>query len=413
MTELSNSLPSEESRKAAVYLLHLMGCALNGTKAESKPVDISWELVYKLAARNSVQGLAWFGAETCDDVPNDLRATWKASADRVLYRHAMFGIERESILKDMAARGLSYLPLKGLLLVNYYPRPEMRSMCDNDILYGYVEPDPQGGYRIQGATEREREKIIYQATKELNDIMLAREYSIRSEHSGNHETYLKKPFYNFEMHRKLISISSSLYAYYENPWKRAIRDELDPFAYRFSDEDEYVYVIAHAFKHFDVAGCGIRILADIYAFMEAKGRGLDWAYVQKQFEALGISDFERQMRELALVGLNGGANLTDAQLELLWYMVGSGTYGTDSQRIANNIKKNIDAKGGGATSKARYLWRRIVGGKGFIEEHFPVFHKHKILLPFYPFYRVFWIATRNRGGKLKEIKMLFGGNDQV
>lgn len=412
MTKLNNLLPSEESRKAAVYLLHLMGCSLRGAKADSKPADVSWEMVYKLAVRNSVQNLAWFGVEACEGMPDNLRTKWKASAGKVLYKHAMFGMEREAILRDMAARGLSHLPLKGLLLVNYYPRPEMRSMCDNDILYGYVEPDPWGGYRIQGATEKEREKLVYKATKELTSIMASRGYENYSEHSGNHEIYLKKPFYNFEMHRKLASVSSDLYAYYENPWKRAIQDESDPFAYRFSDEDEYVYVIVHAFKHFDVAGCGIRILADIHAFMQAKGESLDWIYIQEQLNALGIFDFEKQVRELAHAGLSG-EELSDEQLELYWYMVGSGTYGTDSQRIANSIRKNAEKNGDDTGSKVRYLWWRFIGGKEYIEDHFPVFHKYKILLPIYPFFRVYWVVTRNWKGKLKEMKMLFGKSDRA
>ena len=97
-------------------------------------------------------------------------------ADMTLLRLLRFDAEREQVLSAMAARGLSYLPLKGVLIAGYYPAPEMRSMADNDILYGFVEPDEGGGFRISGADEAERGRATALAVREAAALMAERGY---------------------------------------------------------------------------------------------------------------------------------------------------------------------------------------------------------------------------------------------
>ena len=47
----------------------------------------------------------------------------------------LFDAERKGILDFMEQRGIWYLPLKGVVLKDYYPAVGMRQMSDNDILY--------------------------------------------------------------------------------------------------------------------------------------------------------------------------------------------------------------------------------------------------------------------------------------
>ncbi|MDU1389842.1 MAG: nucleotidyltransferase family protein, partial [Eggerthella sp.] len=126
-------------RESAFYLIHLMSCALNDVQPCSLPEGASWDEVYALAEFNSVEGLAWTSARRVRDVPADMLKEWSATADMTLYRCVSYGIERGAVLAALADRGLSWLPLKGALLVDLYPSPHMRSMADNDILYGFVE----------------------------------------------------------------------------------------------------------------------------------------------------------------------------------------------------------------------------------------------------------------------------------
>lgn len=57
---------------------------------------------------------------------------------------------------------------------------------------------------------------------------------------------------------------------------------------RFSDEDFYVYMIAHEYKHYSGGGTGLRSLLDTYVYCLKKGKTLDWDYISGEIEKLGI-----------------------------------------------------------------------------------------------------------------------------
>ena len=222
----------EETMEAGMYLLELIRAALRGIRAEEKPDSVSWEAVYHLAKTNSVDGLSAFGVETLRDKPLDeIWKEWKAAPLKVTYRVLHFDMERERILAKMRAEGLSYLPLKGVHIVNYYPKAGMRTMADNDILFGFVEADLSGGYRVKGDSEKEQDQTINLASETMKRLMLEDGYTEKL--STVHDSYYKKPFYNYEMHKRLMRFESEFYSYYQNPWKRAVLDPQDSAASTF------------------------------------------------------------------------------------------------------------------------------------------------------------------------------------
>lgn len=250
------------------------------------------ELVFRLAKSNSVESTASPAIQRYgQEIPEEIAKEWKAAQNQTIYRQLRFDLEREQILAKMAEAGLSVLPLKGIYVAGYYPFPGMRWMCDNDILYGYVESDPEGGYCFRGQTEQEQNNWNEKAEQELQKIM--EELGYKAEHLGGaHDVYQKEPFFNFEMHHRLAEADSITGEYYQNPWKRAKQNAKNKQFYYFSDEDEYIYLITHAYKHFAHAGCGIRTLADEYAILSKKTE-LDWKYVKTELEKLELDTFEK------------------------------------------------------------------------------------------------------------------------
>lgn len=399
---------TEEYRAAGRYLAALIGSALNDRKAPEKPEDISWEMVYGLAARNSVEGMSCFGVDTLDSrPPAELYRRWKEAVNLTLYRQLHFDEERSQILKEMHTRGLSYLPLKGIHLAGYYPKPGMRSMADNDILYGYVEESAEGGYQIRGKNEEERAETVREAQRVMVSIMEARGYEVKTL-TGNHDSYLKKPFYNFEMHRSLASASTPHYFYYKNPWKRAVRDLSDPYLYSFSDEDEYLFFLVHAFKHFDGSGCGIRNLADLYVFLKVKGDRMDLSYIRAELETLKLTEFVEKMRSLGLAVFEEERELTTEEEELLYYLLGCGTYGTMQAGIERKIEKLEEA---GITNvrqaKLAYFRQRFFVTDDMCREHYPFFYRHRYLRPFLMPYRVIKGLVIHPGKLWREAKIVW------
>ena len=384
-----NKGTTEAFRDAGVYLVQLIGSALSGQKATEKPEKVAWEQVYQLAKQNSVEGLSYFGVVTLEEKPpKEMSRKWKSEVDKVLFRQLHFDEEREQILQEMRAKGLSYLPLKGIPVSGYYPEPGMRSMADNDILYGFVEECPEGGFCVRGGSEKEQEQTIREAQKQMVSIMKARGF--KAEHLvGNHDCFLKEPFYNFEMHRQLVDEVTNYSAYYKNPWKRAVRDDADPYLYHFSDEDEYLFLVVHLHKHFSTTGCGIRNLADVYVFLNKKGNTMDWGYLRRELEKLGLKDFECSMRTLSQTAFDGGKELSKKEEEILYYLLGSGTYGSMTNNVEHRVEQIANQNGEDiGRAKRKYLLKRLFATEEECKSHYPFFYRHWYFRPVLPLYRV-------------------------
>lgn len=379
----------EGFRHAAMYLVCLIGSALREEKAPEKPDIVEWGRVYQLAKKNSVEGLSYFGVETLEEgPPQEMKSKWRRDADKVLFRQLHFDEEREQILQQMRKSGLSFLPLKGIYISEYYPKPGMRSMADNDILYGYVGKCPDGGYQNRGSNEKEREQAIREAQKQMIAIMKTRGFE-EDCLLGNHDIFLKQPFYNFEMHRTLVDETNPFFSYYVNPWKRAVQDAENPYLYYFSDEDEYLFFLIHLHKHFTGSGCGIRNLADEYVFLQKKEKTMNWSYLQEELEKLELTEFERQMRTLSRSAFDGGKELTGEEEEMLYYFVGCGTYGNMERGVENQMEHLMSRCGEDVGQARRKYWlTRFCVSEEKCKAYYPFFYKHRCLRPFLLPYRI-------------------------
>ena len=109
-----------------------------------------------------------------------------------------------------------------------------------------------------------------------------------------------------------------------------------------TDEDLYVYITAHEWKHFVGCGTGLRSLADIYVFLKKKKDSLDWNYIIGQVNRLGMGEFEEMRRMLALKLFSGDGfpALNDEEESLLGRYLQAGTYGTYENGVKNKLESN-------------------------------------------------------------------------
>lgn len=377
----------EELKNAGRYLIGLIRCSFHGEVLKEKPEKCSWELVFRLAKSNSVESTASPAIQRYgQEIPEGIAKEWKAAQNQTIYRQLRFDLEREQILAKMAEAGLSVLPLKGIYVAGYYPFPGMRWMCDNDILYGYVETEPEGEYRFRGQTEQEENGWNKKAEQELQKIMEGLGY--KAEHLGGaHDVYQKAPFFNFEMHHRLAEADSITGEYYQNPWKRAKQNDKNKQFYYFSDEDEYIYLITHAYKHFAHAGCGIRTLADEYAILSKKTE-LDWNYVKTELEKLELDTFEEKLRNTAQNAFSEKGELRCEDWEMIFYMLGCGTYGTTGNMIRNRLEETKKNLREGEDVRQSYMKERVWISEAKMKEFYPFFYRHKTFRVFLPVYRV-------------------------
>lgn len=109
----------------------------------------------------------------------------------------------------------------------------------------------------------------YQGIEFYADRMIAL-YKNRPEvlrFSGEYKTYI----YNFEMHVSLFPRTyKELTEQYENVKEHLLPVDGTAYQFAFTPKDFYVFVLAHAHKHYSHSGTGIRTLADIYVMDSAE-----------------------------------------------------------------------------------------------------------------------------------------------
>lgn len=368
-------------KETAYQMLYLTSCALHGQIPEKeKTLQMDLTKLYQMCQFHSLTSMVYMALESA----GISEPKWKEAMSKDVRKNILLDMEREKICFFLEDNGIWHMPLKGAVLKDMYPKIGMRQMADNDILYDKA----------------------YQ--KELRIFMKKNGYTADSVGQTHHDTYMKPPVYNFEMHTILYGRKAdrNIYDYYSDVKKRLVRDEGKNYRYHFTDEDFYIFMTVHEYKHFISAGIGLRSLLDTYVFLSQKNDSLDWNYICSELDRLEIRDFEESVRSLAMKIFASPVlpELTDKEKESLEYYFLSGTYGTMEQFSQQKIEAFKERTG--SISKPKYIWSRIFPSMEIYETYFPFFYRHKILLPVGWAYRIIRGVTARRKKLTSELKCL-------
>lgn len=361
-------------RSTALSMIELVICAIKGETPKPEVVEgLQMDALFTVCQKHILTACTAYALEAAG-IRNEDFTQAKAKAIR---KNILLDAERKKVLQRLEQEGIWYMPLKGALLKDWYPKLGMRQMSDNDILC-------DGAYRPR-----------------IREIML--ELGFTCEHFGQSadDAYYKPPVSNFEMHSQLFALThmGKLYEYYENVKERLVKDEGSEYGYQFRMEDFYIYVTAHEYKHYKMGGTGIRFLADTYVFLKRWNDTLDWDYIRQELRKLEIADYEQESRTLTMK-LFAREELTDDQRQMLDYYIFSGVYGN----LENRVKNDVERFGGG--SKAKYVFRRVFPSMNEIQSKWGFFYRHKWLIPALWIYRPFHSLLRNPNKIKNEVKYL-------
>ena len=357
-------MTASEYRSAVDDIIYLCSCAVKGTDPDPDIVaSFDLDSMYFAAQRHMLTAMVGMTLQSAGVDSQPFRSA-AAAAQR---KAVILGSELQSVTAALEAAGIWYMPLKGAVIQGLYPKYGMREMADHDIL------------------------IDAGRAEDVRAVMEGLGFQVRSFGIGNDDSYIKPPVSNFEMHTSLFGDKhdKKLTAYYQNVKERLLKDEGNACGYHFSPEDFYIFMAAHAYKHYDGSGIGLRSLIDTYVYLAKND--LDIEYVERETAKLGIDGYERLSRSLALAlfAENEPKELDEDQQDMLDYIVSSGTFGSMEHKVGNTIRKT--GKG-----KFRYLCRRIFGPLGRddpernqFKRRYAVFFRYPILLPLLPFYRLF------------------------
>ena len=348
----------DEFMSAAKDVIYLAACMVNGEKPDADRIHgMDLTALYRVSERHLLTGIVGYALEEAGvHDPDFIQAKSKA-----IRKVLLFSAENAAVLQKLEGAGIWYMPLKGSVLKDCYPKAGMRQMADCDILIDGSRAD------------------------DVKAVMEGLGFSSKHFGTGTHDCYYKEPVYNFEIHRELFGTAhaDNLREYYRDVKDRLLKDENNRYVYHFSQEDFYIYMVAHEYKHFSGSGTGLRSLLDVYVFLKKNSPSLDFGYIEAEVKKLGLDAFERQNRSLAK-HLFGNERLTEDEEKMLEYIICSGTYGTVTHHVENSVQK----LGGGTKGKVRYLFRRAFLPMESIRSAYPFIYRHKILTPFFHIYRL-------------------------
>ena len=360
--------------------LYLLMCGVEGKPPSSELLrEMNMEDVYQISVYHTLSAMTYMVLEKGQDIlEGEVFKNWKKEKDKAIRKNILLDRERERIFAFMEEQGIWHMPLKGIILKEMYPAFGMRQMADNDILYDSNFQKP------------------------LCIWMKEQGYKVISCGRGNHDVYEKKPVYNYEMHTALYGGEHNpvWITYYENIKEKLIADKKKKYSFHFTDEDFYIYIITHIYKHFAGSGTGIRSLLDVYIYLQAKEAIMNWDYINEELKKVQVSDFERKVRHLSQkVFSKELQKLTKKEEELLKYFLYSGTYGT----LENHVQHRLDQF---ETDKKGYIIKRLVPDEEFYKNYVPFVYEHKWSRPFFIIFRLVRGLFRKDRRIMKEIKAL-------
>lgn len=367
--------PQDYTVRIAKVVIYLLSCALNGEAPERERIaEMDLPEVFRISQDHMLTAAVAFALEKTIPLPR----LFDQAKKKAIRKLSLFEIERNAISREFDKAGIWYLPLKGVLLQKDYPKAAMREMTDNDILVDNTRMDD---------VKAIMEGLGY--TCELYDLY-------------GHDAYSKPPTLEFEMHRTLFTRDTmpEFNDYFADIKSKTRQNGL---ACRLSDEDFYLYVTCHTYKHYIHAGSGLRSLADTYVFLRAHP-DLDREYLDAELKKLRIADFEEKMRVLSEKVFNGG-ELDEQEQKVLEYLILSGNKGTIENREYNQMIRNLcddDSK----ASKRRFIRSRFFISGEDLKRRYPFFAKHKALYPVLLVYRPIKGALTHPRGILKEYKKI-------
>ncbi|HRR77987.1 MAG: nucleotidyltransferase family protein [Ruminococcus sp.] len=344
-------MEANEYRKSAYDMLYLTACTVNGiTPSAQRAASIDTKKLLETCEKHILTAAAAYGLEAAGI--KDYAMT--QAKEKAVRKNILLDAQRNVILKRLESEKIWYMPLKGALLKDWYPKLGMRQMSDNDILC-----DPEY-----------REKI--------RDIMLELGFTVSHYGELNDDAYFKEPVYNYEMHFDLFTYNPEniFYNYYKDIRDRLIKDDDNSYGYHLSNENFYIYMLSHEHKHYFYGGTGVRSLLDIYVFIRKFGDELDWDYISEQLSILDMTDFEANCRELAdkVFSLK---KLSIEDKKALDYFIFSGTYGNQFNVIYNRVSRGLKKN----KTAGRYVIQRIFPPMSHYKKWYPWAYEHKWLLP--------------------------------
>lgn len=346
--------------------IKILKAGLSGKK-EDISSDFDFTKAVQIAKQHNITPILYYGASNCD-IPQEKE--YMQELRQLTLRNILVS-ERQTyeiaqIVKAFEAENIEYMLLKGTIFKSEYPKPEMRTMGDADIL------------------------IKLEQYSKIQDVMERLQYTFKYE--SDHELVWTKPSLFLELHKSIMTTyNKDFYSYFGSGWKIA-KNMPNSSGYKMSEEDFYIFTFVHFTKHYRISGIGITHLIDMWVYSNAHPE-INWAYVEKELEKMQLSEFHTNIKKTIAVWFEN-AEETDITDLITNVIFNSGRYGTAEMAIINRALQS--GNNSAAKIKVSRFFGNVFPSYTVMAKKYVVLNKVPILLPFMWVVRFFEIIIHRK-----------------
>lgn len=376
-----------EEKRIAAYVIRLVASAVNGV-APPENEGMDWQGIIDFAKKQSVLNLVAYAAESLENKPDEhtMRFLDEFRMQKMIVE-AQQELAADDACKKLDEMGVRHMLLKGSVMKNFYPSPDMRTMGDIDILVEAARCD------------------------EVVKAFITDGFKFVGE--GDLHSNVKKGNAYIEFHRSMVdSCHETLSAYYGDGFRLPHKSDDNEYEYKLTDEDFYVFLVAHIAKHYRYGGTGIRSLLDLYVYEKALP-SLDFDYINGELEKIGLLVFCNKIRKITY---DWYSSSFDGAFDIMSeYIVSGGVYGIEGTSMQNsfildNIDEDIHSK------KIKSFFGVIFLNYDEMKIRYPFLEGKKFLLPLFWIVRFFDTLIHNPSnakGRLRDSKKIMDIDDNM
>lgn len=301
------------------------------------------------------------------EVPADIKAKFLKQQSLAVFRYERIKFELEELCAFFDQKGIPYMPLKGSVIRKYYPRPEMRTSCDIDILVKKKDVDKAVDLLV-------KEKGYKRDSKNSHDVST---FSPSGVHVEMHYGFMDET----------RSVAEKVLA---ETWK--INEPYGNFSVGKQMTSEYLitYLTVHGAKHFLVGGCGIRTLMDIYLIEEQVE--YDKGKLDVLLSRCDVKRFYEKITALSKYWFGDGEKREDI-LKIQDYIFNGGVYGS--------LDNSVSIKASKQKSKFGFVLSRLFLPYREMLYVYPILEKAPVLYPFMVVGRWFKLLSPKKREKVR------------
>ena len=249
---------------------------------------------------------------------------------------------------------IPFIPLKGAVLRNLYPAPEMRTSCDIDVLVRERDAD-QAAILIEASTDFRAEKRYY------HDISMF-----------NTQTHL-------ELHFSILEDMDAIDKLLAHVWDYVELDEGS--RYKLTPEFQVFHILAHMSYHMIHGGLGIRPFLDLWLLRKKTNYEEDT--VRQMCSDCGILLFYESCCCLVDAWMTGQPAPKDLVI-FERYALNGGVFGDSQSTLAAKQREHRGIS---------YLYHRLFMSRAKLETEYPELKDKPYLMPIYQDKR--WLRVLN------------------